>query len=183
MTLQTKRWMKRELEQLLAQRSCYLNAEAASSDVRQKVRHTTQRLRLDQEILGRREALVGLGECHDEPGAVALERGLAGSPRLDARVVSPLTVAVARATAVQPSPRTPSALPRLMMVCAATFVVGFAGVGMTMSMLDAQPPAMARKAPVAPAVVDDAPRPGSRFEEQPVMAAGARTSWVRPSKR
>ncbi len=166
MTLHTKRWMKRELDQLLAQRACYLKAETASSELHHKVRHTTQRLRLDQEILGRKEALDALGTWDDDD--------LPPNPRLPA-----VSMPIRR---LHPAVPAPSVVPRAIIVCAATFVLGFAGVGVTMSMAGQSQPTMARQQPTPRPVEPQPTQAAPRVDDEPILAAGARASWGRSSR-
>ena len=125
MTAQTQRWMQRELQQLLAQRARYVQAESASTDVRQKVSHTTQRLRLDDEIQGRREAIAAL----EDQG---------GSRRRDYdRGLSRLRPAAGPA----PARSHGSIVPLTLGVCVATFALGFIAMGQWVSTSAPTPPA------------------------------------------
>jgi hypothetical protein len=62
MSSTTKRWMQEELQQLLQQRHRYKLAEATARDPAQARRRTQRLTVIDEEILGRREALDGLIE-------------------------------------------------------------------------------------------------------------------------
>ncbi len=153
MTAQTQRWMKRELQQLLAQRARYVQAESASTDVRQKVSHTTQRLRLDDEIQGRREAIAAL-EQQRPSRRRDRDRGL---PRLR--------------TATGPAPIRSggSIVPLTLGVCVATFALGFIAMGQWVST-----PTPTRPAPMVQRYKSLAPPPPVRVQKRPderVMAA------------
>lgn len=162
MSDQTQRWMKRELEQLLAQRARYVQAELASHDVPQKVRHTQQRLRLDQEILGRREALHALEQhAHDtratrhDPG-LTRPRAAAGflrhAPRSTDRAIVPLAIGA----------------------CIATFTLGFVLVGGAMSPVgEASTPTMVKTPRYRP-IDPPAATPPVPHQDDTVMAASAR---------
>jgi hypothetical protein len=146
MSSTTKRWMKEELQQLLEQRERYQLAEATARDVAQARRRTIRMRALDEEILGRREALAAL-----EPAAPPARRKRAPT------LVSPTigsTLAV-----MQPRP---AALTSLAKVVGGSFALGFAATALLLVVISPGPrdrqAARPMPAATAPAPVEPAPR-------------------------
>lgn len=173
MSVQTQRWMRRELDQLLAQRARYVQAEAASRDVHQKVQHTTQRLRLNEEILGRQQALRALERHAADARAEMRDRGLRRSRPVTSPATSPAATpmpsgAVDRLT-----------LPLALGVCIATFCLGFVLTGSALSSKDDASPALTPtpitvETPRYRRLAPPTPTPPTLHRDDSVMAASAR---------
>lgn len=132
MSSTTKRWMKAELEQLLAQRERYELAEATARDVAQLRRRTVRLRAIDEEILGHWEALRAL---EPEPTPARRRSPTRVSPTIGASLG--VMQAPARGTAA------------LAKIVGSSFAVGF---GLTaLALWSATPPAAAATATVAPA--------------------------------
>ncbi|MCA9711670.1 MAG: hypothetical protein KDK70_37895 [Myxococcales bacterium] len=169
MSEQTQRWMRRELDELLAQRARYVLAERTSRSVHQKVQHTRHRLRLDQEILGRREALRALEQQHAE--VANRDPGL-GRPRL---------AAAGPATTAKAPLRDRTTLPLALGVCVATFALGFVLVGnhvATDRQATASSPSVTQPLRYRP-LNSATPVHVPQRQGDPVMAAGVRTKHAR----
>ena len=99
MSSTTKRWMQEELTQLVSQRRQIKTATTAAHTPAQR-RRRTQRLRaLDEEILGRSEALAALARHERDEVVVRRDEAVSDVPRIQRRPTSAHRTARRRPTA------------------------------------------------------------------------------------
>lgn len=141
MSATTQRWMKEELRQLLQQRERYQLAEANARDAAQARRRTARLRALDEEILGRHEALAAL--------EVPVRKTTFSMPsrRRHPTLVSP-TIGSGLAV-MQPPRRITTSLAK---VVAGSFALGFAATALLLVLARPEPrsqQATRREQPVA----------------------------------
>jgi hypothetical protein len=150
MSSTTKRWMKAELQALLEQRECYQLAEATARDVAQARRRTTRLRAIDEEILGRREALAAL-----EPG---VRKTVLGSPT---RTRHPTLVSPTIGSTLALMQPRPAVTTSLLKVVGGSFALGFAATALLLLLASPQRPApqATRVQPAAPVQTPEARAP------------------------
>jgi hypothetical protein len=181
MSESTQRFVQAELERLVAQRDRYLTASNVAVTPRQR-RHRTTRLRaLDEEILGHREALIGLGGDVEPEAEIPIE--LEFEADLMALLVPGTSASPRRAPTTPPLAAPLPAVPQrpgaraFAKVSGSAFTLGF---GMTAALLwiTGLRPAM------EPQIVQRAVTPieapaRAHVEADPVLAAGSDRAWTR----
>jgi hypothetical protein len=170
MSSTTKRWMKEELQQLLEQRERYQLAEATARDVAQARRRTIRMRALDEEILGRREALAAL-----EPAAPIPPRKRAPT------LVSP-TIGSTLAL-MQPRPALATSLAK---VVGGSFALGFAATALLLVVTSPGPRDRQAAGPLpaapAPAAAPARVHPASRPAPRPAVDASVHAATAEPAR-
>lgn len=149
MSATTQRWMKEELRQLLQQRERYQLAEANARDAAQARRRTARLRALDEEILGRHEALAALEVPVRKTTFSMAPR------RRPPTLVSP-TIG-SGLSLMQPRPKVTTSLAK---VVAGSFALGFAATALLLALARPEPRSQQARRPqpsVAAPVKEKAP--------------------------